>query len=134
MNPVVAGLQVILKEREEKKRLRLLEETVAISPNASTNSSSQLASVAGLPLDSDLSQDGSKASSYGAATPATVDMSPISQTSPVSMSPLSGSPFASGINSPIACGLAGLGIVPKASGDDIEASVLMKIHSRRYRE
>ena len=57
-------------------------------------------------------------------TPASAEMSPISQTSPISMSPLSGSPLSSGINSPIAGNGAG----------SMDKSVLMKIHSRRYRE
>ena len=61
----------------------------------------------------------------GSCTPMSADMSPISQTSPISMSPLSpgGSPISSGINSPVAHG-----------GGDRRPAVIMKIHSRRFRE
>ena len=81
----------------------------------------------------------SKASSsmdFGTATPASADMSPISQTSPISMSPLSGSPLSSGINSPIAsCLTIGVGVGVTGRGkEEVDSSVLMKIHSRRYRE
>ena len=62
----------------------------------------------------------------GSCTPMSADMSPISQTSPISMSPLSpgGSPLSSGINSPVAA---------QASGER-RSAVIMKIHSRRFRE
>ena len=72
-----------------------------------------------------LAVTGSRGSSAEFGTPASAEMSPISQTSPITMSPLSGSPLSSGINSPIA------GNVVTGSMD---RSVLMKIHSRRYRE
>jgi hypothetical protein len=55
-------------------------------------------------------------------TPGSANLSPISQTSPISMSPLSPgtSPLSSEVNSPIA----------GAVGKD----VVRKIHSRRFRE
>jgi len=59
-------------------------------------------------------------------TPVSAEMSPISQTSPISMSPLSGSPLSSGVNSPIASNTV--------IGNTQKSSVLMKIHSRRFRE
>ncbi|KAK2167715.1 hypothetical protein LSH36_25g10000 [Paralvinella palmiformis] len=121
--------KVILKEREEKKRLRLLEDANPLSPSTESSGSSQLVSVAGLPLECDLSQDaiGSKTSGVDfVGTPVSAEMSPISQTSPISMSPLSGSPLSSGVNSPIASNTV--------IGNTQKSSVLMKIHSRRFRE
>jgi hypothetical protein len=69
-----------------------------------------------------VSSKGSVVDYTGVATPASNDLSPISQTSPISMSPLSPgvSPQNSEVNSPIA------GTIGK--------EVRMKIHSRRFRE
>lgn len=68
------------------------------------------------------SSKGSVVDYIGTGTPASNDLSPISQTSPISMSPLSPgvSPQSSEVNSPIA------GTIGK--------EVRMKIHSRRFRE
>ncbi|ESO82987.1 hypothetical protein LOTGIDRAFT_134361, partial [Lottia gigantea] len=67
--------------------------------------------------ESDLSQDEDKGKGSASA-----ELSPVSQTSPFSMSPLSpsASPLQSGFNSPIA--------------KDSSNPALLKIHSRRYRE
>ena len=54
------------------------------------------------------------------------DLSPISQTSPIVMSPLSGSPLHSGFNSPVAN--------QNAVAGNANSSVLSRIHSRRFRE
>ena len=74
-------------------------------------------------------QLGSKSSSAeaGILTPMSAEMSPISQNSPISMSPLSpgGSPLSSGINSPIAS---------NSMLGERKPQVVMKIHSRRFRE
>ena len=51
-----------------------------------------------------------------------VDMSPISQTSPISMSPLSGSPLSAGVQA------------TDGASDSVDPSVMLKIHSRRFRE
>lgn len=145
--------KVILKEREEKKLLRLLDDPDP-TPLSTISSPSSIGSqvVAGMLVDSDLSQDtnftddscssysqmasvqnsiGSKTSSQdltGTCTPISADMSPISQTSPISMSPLSpgGSPLSSGVNSPIASN--------NHLMDERSQNVIMKIHSRRFRE
>ncbi|KAJ8311671.1 hypothetical protein KUTeg_011026 [Tegillarca granosa] len=110
--------KVILKEREEKKQLRLLDDPEAEHEGAPVG-------IGVISAESDLSQDAlsSKGSmDFGAGTPASADLSPISQTSPISMSPLSPgqSPQSSEVNSPIA------GVVGK--------DVIRKIHSRRFRE
>ena len=57
-------------------------------------------------------------------TPTSVNMSPISQTSPISMTPFQASPMNSEINSPIAATNALVS----------DKSILAKIHSRRFRE
>ncbi|KAK3094671.1 hypothetical protein FSP39_004772 [Pinctada imbricata] len=111
--------KVILKEREEKKKLKLLDDS-----ESHNSGSLGLGIVCG--NESDLSQDGMSIKSMNeyscVGTPASNDLSPISQTSPISMSPLSPgvSPQSSEVNSPIA------GIIGK--------EVRMKIHSRRFRE
>ncbi|XP_061185110.1 selenocysteine insertion sequence-binding protein 2-like [Saccostrea echinata] len=113
--------KVILKEREEKKKMRLLDD----AESANNGVSLGIGVVSG--NESDLSQDafsskGSVVDYTGTGTPASNDLSPISQTSPISMSPLSPgvSPQSSEVNSPIA------GTIGK--------EVRMKIHSRRFRE
>lgn len=113
--------KVILKEREEKKKMRLLDD----AESANNGVSLGIGVVSG--NESDLSQDafsskGSVVDYIGTGTPASNDLSPISQTSPISMSPLSPgvSPQSSEVNSPIA------GTIGK--------EVRMKIHSRRFRE
>ncbi|XP_059140026.1 uncharacterized protein LOC131928117 [Physella acuta] len=116
--------KVILKEREQKKRLRLLDE----DPDSATG----LDSVGGVPGvgivggESELSQDALSSKSEGTdggdgsgAAELSADLSPISQTSPISMSPAS--PGNSGVNSPI-------------TGSIGRDPVVMKIHSRRFRE
>ncbi|XP_014779717.1 selenocysteine insertion sequence-binding protein 2-like isoform X1 [Octopus bimaculoides] len=113
--------KVILKEREEKKRLRLLEVDPTVS--ALDNDLASPSVPVGLGVvnaESDLSQDAAsmKGDHGGATTPASADLSPVSQTSPISISPLS-----SGVNSPIA----------GATEKDVNPAVL-KIHSRRFRE
>ena len=55
-NGFIVISQVILKEREEKKRMRLLDEP-PMSPE-SEEAASQILAVPGMPLDGDLSQDG----------------------------------------------------------------------------
>ncbi|XP_074661442.1 uncharacterized protein LOC141914067 [Tubulanus polymorphus] len=109
--------KVILKERERKKRLRLLEDP------ADTTSTVNTAFTGLTGADIDLSQDQDAVSSKASQSN---DLSPISQNSPISMSPLSpgSSPLSSGVNSPI----ASLGMV------DMSSSAAMKIHSRRFRE
>ncbi|XP_048749684.2 selenocysteine insertion sequence-binding protein 2-like isoform X3 [Ostrea edulis] len=113
--------KVILKEREEKKKMRLLED----AESANNGVTLGIGVVSG--NESDLSQDavsskGSVVDYTGTGTPASNDLSPISQTSPINMSPLSPgvSPQNSEVNSPIA------GTIGK--------EVRMKIHSRRFRE
>ncbi|XP_062573885.1 selenocysteine insertion sequence-binding protein 2-like [Saccostrea cucullata] len=113
--------KVILKEREEKKKMRLLDDTESANNGVSLG----IGVVSG--NESDMSQDafsskGSVVDYTGTGTPASNDLSPISQTSPISMSPLSPgvSPQSSEVNSPIA------GTIGK--------EVRMKIHSRRFRE
>ncbi|XP_041355730.1 selenocysteine insertion sequence-binding protein 2-like isoform X2 [Gigantopelta aegis] len=115
--------KVILKEREEKKKMRLLDGDL-VGPLANTTSA---VGVGVVNAESDLSQDGisSKSSiemNTGQSTSA--DLSPISQNSPISMSPLSpgASPLSSEMNSPI------------ASGKEHVNPALLKIHSRRFRE
>ncbi|GAB1605872.1 Hypothetical predicted protein [Argonauta hians] len=113
--------KVILKEREEKKRLRLLEVDPAVSSmDTDLESSSVPVGLGVVNAESDLSQDAAsvKGDHGGTTTPASADLSPVSQTSPISISPLS-----SGVNSPIAGG----------TEKDVNPAVL-KIHSRRFRE
>ncbi|XP_050404547.1 selenocysteine insertion sequence-binding protein 2-like [Patella vulgata] len=104
--------KVILKEREQKKKLRLLDE----DPEVASGGSQVCVGVVN--TESDLSQDGEERTKGSASA----ELSPISQTSPFSMSPLSpsASPLHSGFNSPIA--------------KDSSNPALLKIHSRRYRE
>ncbi|XP_021354906.1 selenocysteine insertion sequence-binding protein 2-like, partial [Mizuhopecten yessoensis] len=110
--------KVILKEREEKKKLRLLDDSVPGNPGVPMG-------IGVISAESDLSQDAYSfkgSADYGVTTPASNDLSPISQTSPISMSPLSpgASPLSSEVNSPIA------GTIGKEA--------VLKIHSRRFRE
>ncbi|XP_060080198.1 uncharacterized protein LOC132559585 [Ylistrum balloti] len=110
--------KVILKEREEKKKLRLLDDSVP-------GNSGVPVGIGVISAESDLSQDAYSfkgSADYGGVTPASNDLSPISQTSPISMSPLSpgASPLSSEVNSPIA------GTIGKEA--------VLKIHSRRFRE
>ena len=58
----------------------------------------------------------------GLGTPASAELSPISQQSPSCMSPMSpgASPLSSGVNSPVT--------------GTIQQTVKLKIHSRRFRE
>ena len=48
---------MILKEREEKKRMRLLDDEPPFSPGEE-ETGAQMLSVPGMPIDGDLSQDG----------------------------------------------------------------------------
>ncbi|XP_052097571.1 selenocysteine insertion sequence-binding protein 2-like isoform X1 [Mytilus californianus] len=109
--------KVILKEREEKKHLKMLEGTESGSTEAAVG-------IGVVSAESDLSQDAmsTKSSIDYTGTPGSANLSPVSQTSPISMSPLSPgtSPLSSEVNSPIA----------GAVGKD----VVKKIHSRRFRE
>ncbi|XP_045184990.2 uncharacterized protein LOC123542996 isoform X2 [Mercenaria mercenaria] len=109
--------KVILKEREEKKRLRLLDEDEVAS-----GAPVGIGVVSG--GESDLSQDASFKGSMevGLGTPASAELSPISQQSPSCMSPMSpgASPLSSGVNSPVT--------------GTIQQTVKLKIHSRRFRE
>ncbi|WAR29952.1 SBP2L-like protein [Mya arenaria] len=98
--------KVILKEREEKKRLRLLDdEDNQSAPVGIGNSSSY--------RQTDI---------IGLGTPNSAELSPISQPSPSCMSPLSPgtSPLSSGLTSPMT--------------GSIQHTVKLKIHSRRFRE
>ncbi|XP_064645784.1 selenocysteine insertion sequence-binding protein 2-like isoform X2 [Lineus longissimus] len=105
--------KVILKEREEKKKARLFEDPEMVNPDYT-----------GIPMGEDFSQEGMSSKTSDMFTPASNDMSPISQNSPISMSPLSpGSPLSSGVNSPIAGGL-----------NLTKSSAALKLHSRRFRE
>ncbi|CAL1533082.1 unnamed protein product [Lymnaea stagnalis] len=115
--------KVILKEREQKKRLRLLDEDPAATGLDSVGGAPGVGIVGG---ESELSQDALSSKSDGTdggegsgAAELSADLSPISQTSPISMSPAS--PGNSGVNSPVT---GSLGRDP----------VVMKIHSRRFRE
>ncbi|XP_052785632.1 uncharacterized protein LOC128221193 isoform X2 [Mya arenaria] len=111
--------KVILKEREEKKRLRLLDDE--------DNQSAPVGIGVVSGCESDFSQDGNS-SSYrqtdiiGLGTPNSAELSPISQPSPSCMSPLSPgtSPLSSGLTSPMT--------------GSIQHTVKLKIHSRRFRE
>ena len=64
----------------------------------------------------------------GISNPGSAELSPISQTSPISMSPLTpgGSPLSSGVNSPVAANAI--------LRETRTSSLAMKIHSRRFRE
>ncbi|KAK0055783.1 selenocysteine insertion sequence-binding protein 2 [Biomphalaria pfeifferi] len=114
--------KVILKEREQRKRLRLLDE----DPDTANLDSVGAPGVGIVGGESELSQDAlsskSEVSDGGeesGAAELSADLSPISQTSPISMSPAS--PGNSGVNSPV-------------TGSIGRDPVLMKIHSRRFRE
>ncbi|CAG5125725.1 unnamed protein product, partial [Candidula unifasciata] len=116
--------KVILKEREQRKRLMLLDEDPDSAAGlGNVGASSGVGIVGG---ESELSQDAlsnksgdtSSGDANGGAE-LSADFSPISQTSPISMSPAS--PGNSGVNSPI-------------TGSVGRDPVVMKIHSRRFRE
>ncbi|XP_070547288.1 selenocysteine insertion sequence-binding protein 2-like [Ptychodera flava] len=117
--------RVILREREEKKRMRILGEC-ALSDDDSTKptvqSENAVMDEVGL---SQLSQDGiSDKGSSVSLSQSQSELSPVSQMSPMSMSPLSpGSPLSSGLPSPIV-GLR----TPSPSAP------IPNIHSRRFRE
>ena len=78
----------------------------------------------------------------GYNTPPMSADSPISQSSPFTMSPLSpgGSPLSSGVNSPSQAGsfphgsYSGMNSVAGTGMDDRTPGVMLKIHSRRFRE
>ncbi|XP_048251279.1 uncharacterized protein LOC124121959 [Haliotis rufescens] len=115
--------KVILKEREQKKKMRLLDDD---NDPTGLHIAEPPVGIGVVNAESDLSQDGLSSKSSmelgnGASTSA--DLSPISQTSPISMSPLSpgASPLSSGVNSPI-------------TGHSKDLKAMMKIHSRRFRE
>lgn len=122
--------KVILKEREEKKRLRLIDDVdmysgvdITDDPNGELMEES-MEDNSGNPVglgDSDLSQDAlsSRSVDTDQGVSPGADLSPISQTSPLSMSPLT--PGASPLNSPIAGCLS-------------RDPVVLRIHSRRFRE
>ncbi|XP_013409777.1 selenocysteine insertion sequence-binding protein 2-like isoform X3 [Lingula anatina] len=115
--------KVILKEREEKKRNRLLDVGDNVGAACSIGNM-------GMSVDSDLSQEAlsCKGSSFEnsleSGTPASAELSPVSQTSPICISPPSpgGSPLSSGVNSPT--------VGTKA----LNSKIVSKIHSRRFRE
>ncbi|XP_067653114.1 selenocysteine insertion sequence-binding protein 2-like [Haliotis asinina] len=116
--------KVILKEREQKKKMRLLDDD---NDPSGLHIAEPPVGIGVVNAESDLSQDGLSSKSSmelgnGASTSA--DLSPISQTSPISMSPLSPgtSPLSSGVNSPI------------TGGHSKDLKAMMKIHSRRFRE
>ncbi|XP_072040506.1 uncharacterized protein [Amphiura filiformis] len=121
--------RVILKEREEKKRLRTLEESCLSDAEEDQNHSDEeeqaLDNVVGGDPGLGLSQDAaSDRGSISAFTTSQSDLSPLSQMSPMSMSPLSpGSPLSSGLSSP-ATGMR----------TNSPAQITPKIHSRRFRE
>lgn len=115
--------KVILKEREQRKRLRLLD---GDPDSASSIAGSKTGGVGMIGGESELSQEalsskseGTDEGEVGVTAELSADLSPISQTSPISMSPAS--PGNSGVSSPSA---GSLGRDP----------VIMKIHSRRFRE
>lgn len=132
--------KIILKEREEKKRMRMIGDCevgvypgVDLSNNPDPDTDPEVSDAVdeaikdentgnpvGLP-ESDLSQDGlsSRSLDTDQGVSPGADLSPISQTSPISMSPLT--PGASPINSPIAGYLS-------------RDPVVLRIHSRRFRE
>ncbi|XP_052267656.1 uncharacterized protein LOC127869273 isoform X1 [Dreissena polymorpha] len=122
--------KVILKEREEKKRLRLLDEEevnqsmhIASFPNSPISAPVGIGVVSG--GESDLSQDTSsfhQTDIVGIGTPNSAELSPISQPSPSCMSSLSPgtSPLSSGLTSPMT--------------STLQQTVKLKIHSRRFRE
>ncbi|XP_022100524.1 selenocysteine insertion sequence-binding protein 2-like [Acanthaster planci] len=118
--------RVILKEREENKRLRTLQETCLSDAEdgltqGDDKSLDTAGGDAGLGLSQDASERGSSMSPFMASQS---DLSPLSQMSPMSMSPLSpGSPLSSGLSSP-ATGFK------SASA----AQANPTIHSRRFRE
>ncbi|KAH9502160.1 hypothetical protein Btru_070284 [Bulinus truncatus] len=114
--------KVILKEREQRKRLRLLDD----DPDTTNLDDVGAPGVGIVGGESELSQDALSCKSEGTdggegsgAAELSADLSPISQTSPISMSPAS--PGNSGVNSPV-------------TGSIGRDPVLMKIHSRRFRE
>ncbi|XP_076439076.1 uncharacterized protein LOC143277972 isoform X3 [Babylonia areolata] len=133
--------KIILKEREEKKRMRLMGGEVDVysgvdlPDNPDPDTDPEGANPAGEDDDledgntgnpvglgeSDLSQDGlsSRSLDTDQGVSPGADLSPISQTSPLSMSPLT--PGASPISSPIAGYLS-------------RDPVVLRIHSRRFRE
>lgn len=96
--------KVILKEREEKKRSREMPE-IALH---------------GDDLDSAVNSESKASSSVdfteSLPTPISAGDSPVSQTSPLPMSPLSSSP------------------TPASNSSHVSAAVFQKIHSRRFRE
>ncbi|KAK7095902.1 uncharacterized protein [Littorina saxatilis] len=128
--------KVILKEREEKKRMRLIGDCdiypEGLPDDTDGNQEAEdsdhnlieedtAGNPGGLEEESDLSQDGMSSRSVDTdqgVSPG-ADLSPISQTSPISMSPLT--PGASPLNSPIAGYLS-------------RDPVVLRIHSRRFRE
>lgn len=121
--------KVILKEREEKKRLRMLDEdepTSTIDLPTSSFPNTPISAPVGIGVvsgESDLSQDavGFKTTTeIGIENPPSAELSPISQPSPSCLSPLSPgpSPMGSGGNSPVTGSF----------------QVKLKIHSRRFRE
>ncbi|CAH1790315.1 unnamed protein product [Owenia fusiformis] len=144
--------KVILKEREERKKARNIDDDPVASGSEmkeddtieddndmasneidddaianSTVSSSDGGFTSNLIMSDDFSQDAgsSKASSMDIDnTSMSAELSPVSQTSPISMSPLSpgGTPASSGVNSPIT-----------GATKDLNPA-LLKIHSRRFRE
>ncbi|KAK3705417.1 hypothetical protein RRG08_033996 [Elysia crispata] len=115
--------KVILKEREQRKRLRLLDGDPDTASGISGSKSGGVGIIGG---ESELSQEalsskseGTDEGEVGVTAELSADLSPISQTSPISMSPAS--PGNSGVSSP-------------SAGSIGRDPVIMKIHSRRFRE
>ncbi|GFN93192.1 selenocysteine insertion sequence-binding protein 2-like [Plakobranchus ocellatus] len=115
--------KVILKEREQRKRLRLLDGDPDSAAGISGSKPTGVGMIGG---ESELSQEALSSKSEGTdegevaeTAELSADLSPISQTSPISMSPAS--PGNSGVSSP-------------SAGSIGRDPVIMKIHSRRFRE
>ncbi|XP_071789290.1 uncharacterized protein [Asterias amurensis] len=118
--------RVILKEREENKRLRTLQETCLSDAEDGLNhgddkNADAMSGDAGLGLSQDATSERGSTMSFMTSQS---DLSPLSQMSPMSMSPLSpGSPLSSGLSSP-------------ATGfkSTSPAQINLSVHSRRFRE
>ncbi|XP_033127285.1 uncharacterized protein LOC117125035 [Anneissia japonica] len=118
--------KVILKEREEKKRQRALDENCLSDDGLGNESAGEIENINNADTSLGLSQEAvsERGSIISGLTCSQSDLSPVSQMSPMSLSPLSpGSPLSSGLSSPAT-----------SMNINSPSHVASKIHSRRFRE